>query len=250
MKKSLNLVYCKENNLALDLYLPDSKNFKIIVYFHGGALEFGNKQGQNTIEIAKAFVDAGYGFASCEYRKYPNAKFPDFILDGAKAVSFIEQNLSSFGGDGIIVSGQSAGAYISLMLCVNSSYLLAENVNISKICAWIIDSAQTTSHFNVQKYELQEDELAQRINEYAPLFYINKNTKFSNMLLIFYDNDMPCRYEQNMLFYKTILAYNKNANIEYKVLKGEHCAGSNIKDKNGNYPFVLTSLLWLKKNGL
>lgn len=250
MKTLLNLTYCKKYKLTLDVYLPDTINFKTIVYFHGGGLEVGDKSGENTVEIAKAFVKNGYGFVCCNYRKYPKAKFPDFILDGAKVVAFVKQRLSEWGSCGIIVSGQSAGAYISLMLCLNKKYLLNKKVKPQEICGWIIDSAQTTSHYNVLKYELGEDSLAQRINEFAPLFFVDKNTNFSKMLLIFYENDMPCRYEQNMLFYKSILSYNKNADIEYKVLKGEHCAGSSIKDENGNYPFVLESLSWLKKSGL
>ena len=248
MKSILNLEYCKDNHLLLDIYLPNSKDFSVIVYFHGGGLEVGDKAGQNTIEIAESFVKNGYGFVSCNYRKYPNAKFPDFILDGAKAVKFVKDNLKVWGGKDIIISGQSAGAYISLMLCVNDKFLLGQGVNPQEISAWLIDSAQTTSHYNVLKYELGEDCLSQRINEFAPLYYINKETSFSKMLLIFYTNDMPCRYEQNMLFYSSILAYNKNAKVQYKVLQGEHCAGSSIKDSNGNYPFVLECLSFLKNN--
>ena len=126
MKTLLNLQYCNINDLYLDAYLPEKKDFSIIVYFHGGGLEVGDKAGQNIVEIANSFVNAGYGFVSCNYRKYPNAKFPDYILDGAKAVRFVKDNLSVFGGKDIIVSGQSAGAYISLMLCVNDKFLLGQ----------------------------------------------------------------------------------------------------------------------------
>ena len=66
----------------------------------------------------------GYAFVSADYRIYPNAKFPEFILDAAKAVSFVKENLQDWGGNGdIIVSGQSAGAWLSLILCMDKRYL-------------------------------------------------------------------------------------------------------------------------------
>lgn len=66
------------------------------------------------------------------------------------------------------------------------------------------------------------------------------------MLLIFYDDDIPCRLEQNMLFYKTVLNFNKNAKISYKLLKGGHCRASCEKDEDGEYEFVKVLSTWLK----
>ena len=34
----------------LDLYLPDAKEFSVFIYFHGGGLERGSKEGQPFIE--------------------------------------------------------------------------------------------------------------------------------------------------------------------------------------------------------
>lgn len=233
----------------LDIYIPDNSDYKTIVYMHGGCLSSLSKSDANYVEIAKSFVNAGYGFVSIEYRKYPKAKFPDYLIDCAKAVKWVENNIKFYGGNGeIIMSGQSAGAWICLMLCFDKEYFEKSKVKINNIIGWIIDSAQTTSHFNVIQKELGLDEFAQRIDKYAPLFYINKETQFSKMFLVFYDNDMPCRLEQNMLLYKNILAYNKNANICFEKLNGTHCAGSTIKDTNGEYPFVKTALSWLSKN--
>ena len=98
--------------------------------------------------MAAAFTAAGYALASVEYRKYPNAKFPDFLLDGAKATAFVKNLVKDYGGNGeIIIAGQSAGAWMSLMLCLNKEYLANEGIASEEIKDWIIDSAQTTSHF-------------------------------------------------------------------------------------------------------
>ncbi len=248
MKLFANIEYAKETDCKLDIYVPDEiKGFETIIWFHGGGLISGKKEDGK--ELALDFVKEGYAFVSVEYRMYPNAKFPEYIVDCAKAVAFVKKVIANYGGDEkrLYISGQSAGAWISLMLCLNERYLTNEGVNAQDICGWLIDSAQTTSHFNVLKMEQGEDKKAQRINEFAPLLYVSNKTSFTKMFLMFYENDMPCRYEQNLLFYKAILAFNKNANISYKVLKGTHCFGSTKRDENGEFEYVQSTLQCLKK---
>ena len=86
----------------------------------------------------------------------------------------------------------------------------------------------------------------QRIDEYAPLYYVDNNTRFTRMLMMFYREDMPCRPEQNRLFVSAVSAFNQNADIRFLELPGEHCHGSSVKDSDGQYPFVKEALKWLK----
>ena len=58
---------------------------------------------------------------------------------------------------------------------------------------------------------------------------------------------MPCRPEQNLLFYKSGLYFNPEADIRYEKLSGGHCAGVAEKDEDGEYPFVKKTLAWLKE---
>ena len=248
MKEWLNIAYGQDSACKLDIYAPRNKSgFATIIWFHGGGLTSGKKEDGK--DLATDFIKAGYGFVSVDYRMYPNAKFPQYILDCAKAVAYVQRVIGDYGGDGksIFISGQSAGAWIALLLCLNQTYLSNEGVNPLDICGWLIDSAQTTSHFNILKIEQGEDELSQRINELAPLYYLSKTTSFTKMFLMFYENDMPCRYEQNMLFYKAILAFNKDAAISYKVLKGAHCQGSTKRDEKGEFEYVQASLQCLNR---
>lgn len=249
MQEITDVHYDSFDDCRLDLYLPEKENFETVVYFHGGGLTGGHKNDYYYVEMARDFANAGIGFVSVEYRKYPNVRFPDYICDCAKAVKWVKDNIVQYGGKGsVMISGQSAGAWISLMLCFNTQYLADVGVDAKEITAWIIDSAQTTSHFNVIQEEEHLDELCQRIDKYAPLYYVNKATSFSKMLLLFYAEDMPCRPEQNMLLYKNILAYNKDADISYVQLPGSHCAGSTKKDDDGEYPFVKAALHWLTQH--
>lgn len=244
MRGLLNIQYNK--NCCLDAYLPSSYGFPTLVYFHGGGLEAGDKADRNYVEIAKHFVDVGYGFLSVNYRLYPAAKFPEYLEDAADAVAWAKAHICEFGGNGdLYVSGQSAGAWMALMLCFNKEYLAAVDISPLEIKGWIIDSAQTTSHFNVLKREIGCDPLAQRIDKYAPLYYVDKDARFSKMLVLFYEQDMPCRPEQNYLFIKAIQTFNKDADIQYKQLSGGHCHGSVHCGENGEYDFVKESVRWL-----
>ena len=235
----------------LDLYLPDKKAFKTIVYFHGGGLESGEKDYDNYQSFGKSFTDNGYAFASVNYRMYPDYKFPTFLIDASSAIKYISDNIESYGGSkDIIVSGQSAGAWISLMLCFNKEYLLDKGIDPLTIKSWIIDSAEPLSHFNILEKELGLDPRLQRIDQYAPIYYLDKDTKFSSILLIYYENDMICRNEQNRLFYAVIKMFNSDSIIKQVELKGNHCDGSGKKDSDNEYPYVKEALLWLKERGL
>lgn len=246
MKQYLDVKYGNYEETSVDIYLPETANFTTIVNFHGGGLDHGSKNGATLQMLAKAFTDVGYAFASVEYRMYPKAKFPDYLVDCAKATAFVRKYVKDYGGNGeIVVMGQSAGAWISLMLCLNRKYLEDEGLNPDDVKGWFIDSAQTTSHFNVLTQERGENKLAQRIDEYAPLFYVNENTRFTKMMLILYDNDMVCRYEQNMLFYRAVLAFNPEADIRYKLISGKHCSLGKQQDENGESLYVKAFLDWM-----
>ena len=246
MKEILDVQYSQYESTLVDIYLPETEHFQTILFFHGGGLAKGDKRSEKLLKIAKAFANAGYGFASVQYRMYPNAKFPDYIEDCAKAAAFVKKYVQEYGGNGeLVLSGQSAGAWLALMLCLDKHYLANEGLASEEIKGWFIDSAQTTAHFNVLMKETGAHRYTERINEYAPLYFLDENTKFSRMMLVLYDQDIACRYEQNMLFYKNVLAYNNDANIAYRLLNGKHCSSTQQTDEHGDTLFVKIFLEWL-----
>ena len=243
--KDIQYGECKENQL--DIYLPETDGYDAIVYFHGGGIVSGDKADESYTGIAQSFVKNGYAFISVNYRMYPTAKYPDYLEDCAKAVAWAKAHIKKYGGGGsIYISGQSAGAWISAMLCLNEKFLKAVDISPMEIKGWIIDSAQMTSHFNILKYERNCNPSLQRIDEYAPLYYVDENTCFTKMLVLFYEDDMPCRPEQNMLFIKALQHFNKNVDLQYRQLKGGHCHGSCHRDEDGEYAYAKESMKWLK----
>ena len=88
MKKLEEIIYSKKHGEALDVYLPDTPGFRTVVYFHGGGLEGGDKAKTNMAEVAQRMCDLGYGVVTANYRMYPTARYPDFLVDAADAVAY------------------------------------------------------------------------------------------------------------------------------------------------------------------
>lgn len=232
-----DIPYSKDNDYStLNMYLPKSNKFDAIIHIHGGGLESGSKDDYPLEKIAKDVVNNNIGFVSINYSLYPNASFPEYINDAAKAIKYVYSYLITNNIlKRIFISGQSAGAYIGMMLCFNTVFLQNVGINPLDISGWILESGQPSTHFNILKYT-GLDSNRQIIDDKAPLFYINQNTKFSNLLLIAYTNDIPCRKEQLELTYKAILNYNPNAKVNYRLYEGNHCCNSTLVYRN-NCPY-------------
>ena len=242
MKTVFNL--CYKDNLYMDLFLPEQKEFFIVIHFHGGGLIEGDKGDSH--EYCKHLADQGFAVFTANYSLLPNNRFPSFCYDAAEAVKYAVDNISKYGkSKGIIISGQSAGAYLTLMLCFNNEYLSSLSINNEDIFAFISDAAQPTSHFNILKIEKGLNPLLQRIDETAPIYYVNENTKFKHLLLLAYEDDLPNRVEQNKLLLSTIKNFNKEADVSLRILKGYHCHGSSELDNSGEYEVIKVMMEWL-----
>jgi acetyl esterase/lipase len=118
-----------------DLYLPKALTAPapIVLFFYGGAFRAGRKSEYRV--VGEALASKGIIVVVADYRIYPEARFPDFLEDGAKALAAVHERAADFGGDParIFLAGHSAGAYISVMLAANPAYLRAANADPSWI---------------------------------------------------------------------------------------------------------------------
>lgn len=246
MKTFFDITYFK--NCKLDIYIPDSLNpSKTIVYVHGGGLVEGDKRDEHKEAFGRFFTNENYAFVSVNYNLYPNAKWPSYILEAAQAIKFIIDNSSKYNlSRDIYISGSSAGSYIIMMLCLDKHYFEDIKVSRNLIKGWISDDGQMTDHFNVQEHELGIDPWVQRISKYAPLFYVDNNTEISRLLLLYYDDDLPMRKEQNWLFYKTLKHFKPNCDVKILEMHGSHCEGTCKPESDGTYRFVDVILDWIK----
>ena len=246
MKTFFDQTYFK--NCKLDIYLPDSlKATKTIIYVHGGGLVEGDKRDEHKERFGKAFTDNSYAFVSVDYNLYPNAKWPSYIEEVAQAIKFLQNNLDQYHlNKDFYISGSSAGSYITMMLCLDKHYLNDIGADYSLVKGWISDDGQMTDHFNVQEIELHMDPWIQRITKLAPLYYVDSSTDISRLLLIYYDNDLPMRKEQNLLFYETLKHFKPDSDVEIIELHGTHCEGTCRPEEDGSYRFVKIILDWIK----
>lgn len=207
----------------LDMYLPDSKPHSVIIYFHGGGIEGGKRE--HIIEGLNELTKEGYAVVYPDYSLYPNAKFPEFILDAAEAVNYVKKECEEFSNcQNFYVGGSSAGAYLSMMLYFDKSYLGKYGIKVSEFTGFIFDAGQPTSHYNVLR-ERKKDTRKVIIDETAPLFFVEEYDHEPPVVIFVAENDMVNRYEQNMLLISTMKHFNyPKENIYYEFMKNHgHC---------------------------
>ena len=120
----------------LDVFMPSNqKNVPVLIFFHGGALQGGDKSEQGF--IATRFVSEGVGVVLANYRLSPMVMHPAHILDAAAVFAWVKRNIEKYGGNSetIYVSGHSAGGYLALLLSLDPSYLHAYGLELSDIQA-------------------------------------------------------------------------------------------------------------------
>ena len=123
---SKDQVYHEELALGLDIWAPiesSGEPLPVIVFIYGGGWHAGSKD--EYAFAGRALAHRGYIAVLPDYRLYPDVKFPAFLEDSAKALSWVHDNIHRAGGDPerIFRSGQSAGAYNAMMLALDRQWL-------------------------------------------------------------------------------------------------------------------------------
>ncbi|MDQ0446788.1 alpha/beta hydrolase [Methylobacterium aerolatum] len=115
----------------LDVYVPVSlpAPAPVLVFFYGGSWDSGSKD--DYAFVGQALAAQGFVTVLPDYRLYPQARFPDFLNDGAAAIAWIRDNIAEYGGDPrrVVLAGHSAGAYNAVMLGLDPRYLEAAGVD-------------------------------------------------------------------------------------------------------------------------
>ena len=152
MKFLGNICYAKRQNeeVLLDIFLPEASEFSVFIFFHGGGLEKGSKA--DAQKFAQYLIERGIAVVSVNFRMYPNAKYPDFIEDAAESVYWVSENISNYGKcEKLFVGGSSAGGYLSMMLCFDPRWLSAYKTWKIPVTGYFHNAGQPTCHFNGQR---------------------------------------------------------------------------------------------------
>lgn len=238
MRSYLDVCYTAEADevRVLDAYLPDGKPDSIFLYIHGGGLDHGSRK-RAAEDIGKYLTDRGVAYVTIDYRLYPNAEYPDYILDAANAIRFVKDNSEAMfdGCDKLFVGGSSAGGYISMMLCFDKRYLASVGLDNSAISGYFHDAGQPTAHFKVLS-ERGFDPRRIIVDETCPMYHVGTAPSYPPMRFIVSDNDMQNRYEQTMLMLSTMKHFGYTA-YDHRVMHGRHCHYCAAIDEDGNSTF-------------
>lgn len=125
----------------LDIYRAEKPkaNAPVLMFVHGGSWDSGSKGIYKF--LAEGFTKSGYDIVVPNYRIYPNAKFPDFLEDNAKAVAFTAE---TFPSRNVVLIGHSAGAYNVLMLALRDEYLSQAGVDRCAVVSGVVGLAAPT----------------------------------------------------------------------------------------------------------
>ena len=120
-----DVAYADGDRKKLDIYGPTelAGPAPVVMFIYGGAWKQGSRRDYQF--VGKALAANGFIVVIPDYRLYPEVTYPGFIEDNAQAVKWIEDNIASYGGDTsrFFLAGHSAGAYNSVMLGLERSFL-------------------------------------------------------------------------------------------------------------------------------
>lgn len=199
----------------LDVYYPEAtKDFPVVLWFHGGGLTGGRK------EIPEDLKNRGFAVVGVGYRLSPVVRSEQCIKDAAAAIAWVFQHIREYGGDPkqIFVSGHSAGGYLAMMTALDKSYLGEHGVDADNIAGIVPFSGQAITHFNVRK-EAGIQDTQPVIDRFAPLWHVRADAP--PMLLITGDRDMEMlgRYEENA-YLKRMMEISGHQHTELYELEG------------------------------
>ena len=131
------VVFDREHDLALDIYRPtDARDAPLVVFFWGGSWQMGDRSTYGF--LGRTLASRGLVVVIPDYRTYPDARYPAFLYDSARAVAWAREHARDYGADPQRLSllGHSAGAYNAAMLVSDGRYLQAAGGDRGWIASW------------------------------------------------------------------------------------------------------------------
>lgn len=189
----------RESRSRYDLYTPEGPELHpLMIFFYGGGLVAGRKE--DLAGMGEEFSRAGVAVAAPDYRLFPEAAWPAFIQDAARAVAAVVERAPV--GTPILIGGYSAGCYLAMMLCFDPQYLGAHGLRARDFAGFVLLSGQPTDHYEVLSRR-GVDPRRVMVSEQSALYHVD-GPEGPPLLLISSDSDMPGRLAQNQLLLATL----------------------------------------------
>ncbi|HWG45995.1 MAG TPA: alpha/beta hydrolase [Gemmataceae bacterium] len=133
----------------LDLYLPEQRDFPVVVFAHGGSWVSGDKalHGHLGCFLAKH----GIGAVLVNYQLAPQVRHPVPAQDLSRAFAWTHRHIAGYGGDPerLYLCGHSAGGHSAALLGTDESFLAAEGLGFKHVQGVIAISGLYKIHWNV-----------------------------------------------------------------------------------------------------
>lgn len=127
----------------LDLYLPAEARAPapLVIFFYGGRWSEGAKETYRF--IGATLAERGFVAVIPDYSLYPQARFPVFLEDAARALRFARDNAEKYDADPsrVFLMGHSAGGHIATMLAFDQRWLAAEGLLPARDIAGVVGLA-------------------------------------------------------------------------------------------------------------
>jgi acetyl esterase/lipase len=126
LHRQADIAYGREPQQKLDIYTSGSQigeTRPVIIFLYGGRWSSGNKEEYRF--VAARLAKADYLVVIPDYIKYPQAKFPAFMDDGARSIAWVHQHIADYGGNParLYLMGHSSGAHMGALLISDAHYL-------------------------------------------------------------------------------------------------------------------------------
>ncbi len=151
-----DVAYGSDPRQRLDVYTPRGEPPKATVLFlYGGSWRTGSKDLYRF--LGQALASRGIQTVVADYRLYPQARYPEFVEDGALAAAWVAANIRAYGGDPsrLFVMGHSAGGYNAAMLGVAPEFLAARGLSPASLRGVVALAAPLT--FDPAEWESTRD---------------------------------------------------------------------------------------------
>ncbi len=110
----------------LDIYRPadhaDLKGAPVLLQVHGGAWILGQKE-QQGLPLMMDLASRGWVCVAINYRLAPRNPWPAHIIDVKRAIAWVKEHISEYGGDPdyVVITGGSAGGHLTALAALTAN---------------------------------------------------------------------------------------------------------------------------------
>lgn len=176
-----------DDNISIYFYKPFNcrLNCPIIIWIHGGGFVVGNAKMYEPI-TTKIANETGCIVAAIDYRKAPEHKFPQPVLDCIQATQWIYDHAHEYDADQskITVLGDSAGGNLTIIVTCELKHLIKLSIPIYPVISFGILSESKVTHYNAPMLK------GQSIDWYNLRYFKNRQDMFDKLATPLYRNDL------------------------------------------------------------